>query len=297
VDQTQKERLSLFFRDLQIQLCKGLEELDGKARFTEDRWDHPGGGGGRTCVIQEGRVFEKGAVNTSAISSTLTDLLAERMKIAPQEITATGLSLILHPSSPMVPTVHVNFRYLELEDGSFWFGGGADLTPYYLFEEDARHFHGVWKSACDSYDPGSYGRFKQWCDEYFFIKHRLEARGIGGVFFDYLKGDFEALFRFIRTCGESFLRAYVPIVERRLHEAWGEQEKNWQLIRRGRYVEFNLVYDRGTLFGLETQGRTESILLSLPPLVRWDYDIKPGDGSREAQLIAVLKEPREWVQP
>ncbi|MBI3111616.1 MAG: oxygen-dependent coproporphyrinogen oxidase [Ignavibacteriales bacterium] len=282
--------------DLQTLLCRKLEELDGKARFAEDWWEHHSGGGGRTCVIQEGNVFEKGAVNTSAISTKLTPLLAERMKVSPQEIFATGVSLILHPSSPMIPTVHANFRYLELQDGSFWFGGGADLTPYYLFEEDAHHFHAVWKTVCEQYNSGSYERFKEACDEYFFLKHRLEARGIGGIFFDYLKGDFEKVFSFVRSCAESFLKAYLPIVERRFHEPWGEREKNWQLFRRGRYVEFNLIYDRGTLFGLETQGRTESILLSLPPLVRWGYNIKPERGSKEEQLIKVLRSPRNWME-
>lgn len=297
VSNTRQERLSQFFMDLQSRLCRGLEALDGSGRFTEDWWEHHSGGGGRTSVIQQGDTFEKGAVNTSAISTKLTDLLAERMKVPPQEIFATGVSLILHPRSPMIPTVHANFRYLELTDGTFWFGGGADLTPYYLFEEDARHFHEVWKSACDRYEPGAYARFKQWCDEYFFIKHRLEARGVGGIFFDYLKGDFDHLFQFVQACGNSFLASYEPIVKRRKNEPWGEPEKNWQLLRRGRYVEFNLVYDRGTLFGLETQGRTESILLSLPPLVRWSYNIKPERGSREEQLLSVLKNPRAWISP
>ncbi|MBI3586000.1 MAG: oxygen-dependent coproporphyrinogen oxidase [Ignavibacteriales bacterium] len=293
--QTHKQRAQLYFEQLQDVICGKLESLDGKARFAEDAWQHPEGGGGRTRVIQNGAVFEKGGVNTSAVSGTLTELLAQRLNVEPQQFFATGISLVIHPDSPMIPTVHANFRYLELENSDAWFGGGADLTPSYLFEDDARYFHSVWKQACDQHDKQYYSKFKKWCDEYFFIKHRKEARGIGGIFFDYLKGDFERLFAFVQTCGNSFLDAYVPIVERRKSEQWGEHEQYWQLLRRGRYAEFNLVYDRGTLFGLETKGRVESILMSLPPLARWDYNIQPKQGSREAQLIDLLRQPKEWV--
>jgi coproporphyrinogen III oxidase len=284
-----------YFEDLQNRICTKLEEVDGKGRFHEDRWPHAQGGGGITRIIQEGGIFEKGGVNTSAVTTGLSPLLAERMSVDSQSIFACGISLVLHPRSPMVPTVHANFRYLELENGDFWFGGGADLTPYYLFDEDACLFHNVWKSVCDQHEPSSYSRFKKACDEYFSVKHRREARGIGGIFFDYLRGDFGMLFDFVRSCGDAFLSAYVPIVERRKNEPWGERERQWQLIRRGRYVEFNLVYDRGTLFGLETGGRIESILMSLPPLVRWEYSHTPHPGTREEKLLSVLKEPRDWI--
>ncbi len=287
--------IQTYFEDLQNRICAKFEEVDGVGKFREDRWSHAQGGGGITRIIQEGGIFEKGGVNTSAVTAQLSPLLAERMNVSPQTIFACGISLVLHPRSPIVPTAHANFRYLELENGDFWFGGGADLTPYYLFEEDARLFHNVWKSVCDQYEPSYYARFKKACDEYFYIKHRREARGIGGIFFDYLRGDFGQLFDFVRSCGDAFLSAYLPIVERRRNEPWGERQRQWQLIRRGRYVEFNLVYDRGTLFGLETEGRIESILMSLPPLVRWEYSHTPQPGTREEKLLSVLKEPRDWI--
>jgi len=288
-------RAQTYFEELQQHICSALERVDGKKRFTADFWKHHEEGGGTTCVLERGAIFEKAGVNTSAVSGTLSELIANRLQFAPQRFVATGISLVLHPESPMVPTVHANFRYFELADGQSWFGGGADLTPYYLFEEDARHFHSVWKRVCDRHDPTSYPSFKRWCDEYFYLKHRGERRGVGGIFFDYLKGDFEKLFAFVQDCGNSFLDAYLPIVERRKNEPWGAQEKEWQLLRRGRYVEFNLLYDRGTLFGLETGGRTESILMSLPPMVRWEYNAVPPEGSREAQLLNILRNPREWV--
>lgn len=290
-----KERAQRYFEKLQNDICSTLETLDGDQRFHEDLWTHREGGGGRTRVMQNGALFEKAGVNTSAVSGTLTPLLAERLHVSSQRFFAAGISLVLHPFSPMIPTVHANLRYLELENGEFWFGGGADLTPFYLFEDDVRHFHSVWKRVCDHHDPSSYPRLKKWCDEYFFLKHRGETRGVGGIFFDYLKGEFESIFRFVQECGDSFVESYVPIVERRRSEPWADEEKQWQLVRRGRYVEFNLLYDRGTLFGLETQGRTESILMSLPPLVRWDYNAQPKPGSREEHLVAVLKNPRDWL--
>jgi coproporphyrinogen III oxidase len=291
----QAEEARSYFETLQEAICRALEQLDGKEVFVEDRWSHETGGGGKTRVIQNGDVFEKGGVNTSAVSGNLSAKLAERLDVHEQTFFATGISLVLHPFSPMIPTVHANFRYLELENGTFWFGGGSDLTPYYLFEEDARHFHNIWKQACEMHGPGYYARFKPWCDEYFFLSHRGETRGIGGIFFDYLKGDFAKLFAFVRSCGDAFLDAYVPIAKRRIPEPWGNEEKNWQLHRRGRYVEFNLIHDRGTLFGLETRGRTESILMSLPPLVRWGYDVQPSKGSREEKLIQVLRQPKQWA--
>jgi len=288
-------RATEFFEELQEIICSKLVELGSKERFTEDTWSHAGGGGGRTRVLQNGALFEKAGVNTSAVSGELSEELARRMNVSPQSFSATGISLVIHPLSPMIPAVHANFRYLELRSNDAWFGGGSDLTPSYLFDEDVRHFHSVWKLACDRHNPEYYPKFKQRCDEYFFLEHRREVRGVGGIFFDYLRGDFEALFSFVRACGYSILESYVPIVERRKYLPWGERERRWQLTRRGRYVEFNLMYDRGTLFGLETHGRIESILMSLPPLARWDYDVKPEPGSPEERLLQVLRTPQSWT--
>ncbi len=233
-------------------------------------------------------------MNLADVRGVLSERLACRLKVAPQRFEATGVSLVMHPLSPMVPTVHMNLRHLQLECGRAWFGGGADLTPYYLYREDVEHFHRTWRTVCDNHDPECYTRFKKWCDDYFTVKHRDEARGVGGIFFDYLEDDAEKTLAFVEAVGRSFLEAYVPIVERRADEPWWDRERSWQLVRRGRYVEFNLVYDRGTLFGLETGGRTESILMSMPPLVRWDYDHRPEPGSREAALLEVLRVPKDW---
>jgi coproporphyrinogen III oxidase len=293
-----KENIQSYFESLQDSICSGLESLDGKAQFREDVWTRSEGGGGKTRVIEYGAVFEKGGVNTSAVWGKLPDSMAQKMDVPPSEFFATGISLVLHPLNPMVPTVHMNLRYFELGIGSetetIWFGGGTDLTPYYLFEEDVRHFHTTLKSVCDRHNPDYYRQFKKWCDEYFFIKHRNETRGVGGIFFDYLKGNPDNLFLFVKDIGNTFLAAYVPIVRRRRDEPFGEREKKWQLIRRGRYVEYNLVYDRGTLFGLETNGRAESILMSLPPSVAWEYNYHPEPGSREEVLLNALH-PRDWV--
>jgi len=284
-----------FFREMQRSICTALEQADGTATFVEDRWDHPTGGGGITRVIRDGRLLEKGAVNFSRVSSQLTEEAASRMKLPPQAISATGISLILHPQNPYVPTVHANFRYLELAEGTWWLGGGADLTPCYLFEDDVRHFHSTWKRICDEHDPVFYGRFKAWCDSYFYLPHRGETRGVGGIFFDDLSGDFATLFRFVQACGRSFIEAYLPIAERRADQSFDNNHRTWQLQRRGRYAEFNLLYDRGTRFGIDTGGRTESILVSMPPAARWDYDIVPEIGTPEHRLIEVLRSPREWT--
>jgi len=289
------DRARLFIEQLQDHICPTLETADGKQRFHEDSWQHNKCGSGKTRVLQSGAVFEKAGVNCSAISSMLTETLAGLMNVSSQQVLATGISVALHPFSPMIPTAHMNLRYLELENGDAWFGGGTDLTSWYFFEEDAAHFHKTLKASCDRHDISFYPRFKQWCDEYFFIKHRRETRGIGGIFFDYLRGDLERLFTFVQQTGDAFMDGYFPIVERRRAEPWSEREKTWQLIRRGRYVEFNLMYDRGTLFGLETGGRTESILMSLPPEVKWVYDDKEEPGSRESILLEVLRNPRQWT--
>jgi coproporphyrinogen III oxidase len=280
-------------RDLQAAITARLEALDG-GRFREDIWSRPGGGGGRTRVLSGGAVFEKAAVNFSEVEGELSEEFAARLGGPSRSFFATGVSLVLHPGSPRIPTVHANFRYLEKGD-RWWFGGGSDLTPYRLYEEDARHFHAVWKRVCDRHDPSYHPRFKKWCDEYFYLPHRGEARGIGGIFFDDLTGDAEAIFRFWKEAGDAFLEAYEPIVERRRAEGFSEEERTHQLIRRGRYVEFNLLYDRGTVFGLKTSGRVESILVSLPPLVRWEYDRRFPDDGPEAELLRVLTKPRDWI--
>jgi coproporphyrinogen III oxidase len=286
---------SSYFRSLQDRICTALEEIEGGARFREDLWQREGGGGGRTRILPDGAVFEKGGVNFSDVHGQFSEEFAAQIPGEGRDFTATGISLVLHPRNPMVPTVHANFRFLS-RGSKQWFGGGADLTPYYPYREDVIHFHCVLKKACDSHAPPvDYQRFKKWCDDYFYLKHRGEARGVGGIFFDYLEGDLNALFAFVRSCGDAFLDAYLPIVRRRKDEPYGERERAFQEFRRGRYVEFNLLYDRGTIFGLKTGGRIESILMSLPPVVRWLYDYHPEPGSREAQLYDYLK-PRDWAE-
>ncbi len=278
----------------QDDVSAALERLDG-GRFREDAWQRPGGGGGRSRVLSEGTIFERAGVNYSDVFGELPEDVAKTMPGEGLSFRASGVSLVFHPRNPMAPIVHANFRIFERGE-TFWFGGGADLTPCYLFEEDARHFHRTLKTACDKHDPGYYPRFKKWCDEYFFIKHRGECRGVGGIFFDHLTGDRKALEAFVADAWASFLPAYLPIVEERSAMPYGEEERAFQLLRRGRYVEFNLVYDRGTVFGLKTGGRIESILMSLPPLARWEYAFEPAPGSREAKLFEVLRAPREWAE-
>lgn len=298
-----KDKFYQYIQQLQDRICAALEEADGSARFQEDHWERAEGGGGRTRVIEEGAVFEKGGVNISAVYGPLPESMQAYFKVGKVDFYACGLSLVLHPKNPMVPTVHANWRYFEMYDAEGnvvdqWFGGGQDLTPYYLFEEDAEHFHAVCKQACDKHHPRFYPEYKKKCDEYFWNHHRGEARGIGGLFFDYCreKGDFSMAdwYNFVTEVGDSFLEAYLPIVERRKELPYTEQHLDWQQIRRGRYVEFNLVHDKGTLFGLKTGGRIESILMSLPPRVQWKYNHIPEVGSPEAELISVLKTPREW---
>jgi len=288
------ERAGNYFRDLQDRICADLEALDGHGRFREDVWQREGGGGGRTRIVQGGDVFEKAGVNFSNVFGQFSEELAAQTPGEGRDFTATGISLVLHPRNPLVPTVHANFRFLT-RGSRWWFGGGSDLTPYYPFREDVIHFHRVWKAVCARHgSPVDYVRFKKWCDEYFFLPHRGEARGVGGIFFDYLEGDFDRLFTFVQDCGNTFLEAYVPIAERRKDLPYGERERAFQEFRRGRYVEFNLIYDRGTLFGLKTGGRVESILMSLPPVARWPYDYCPEPGSPEAELYEYLK-PRDWA--
>jgi coproporphyrinogen III oxidase len=296
-----------YIRHLQDLLCEGLEKLDGKAAFAADEWKRDGGGGGLTKVMANGRVFEKGGVNTSVVWGKVTDAMRAQLKIEGHNWFASGLSLVIHPLNPYVPTTHANWRYFELYDEAGyvkdrWFGGGSDLTPYYLFEEDARHFHRTFRDAMDPFDKEWYPRYKQWCDEYFVNKHRgNEMRGIGGVFYDFLRPEdamaADRLFAFQQANGNAFLGAYLPIVEKRKDLSYGGPEVEWQEIRRGRYVEFNLIHDRGTLFGLKTRGRTESILMSLPPRARWEYNYLPAEGSPEALLLDACLHPRDWLGP
>ena len=289
-----------WLRGLQDRICAAIETLDGGARFAEDSWTRPEGGGGRTRVLREGKVFEQAGIGYSRVEGARmpASATAHRPELAGKSWVAAGVSLVFHPRNPYVPTTHMNVRVFRAEgDGAtvWWFGGGYDLTPYYVYEDDARHWHAVARDACAPFGADVYPAHKRWCDEYFFLKHRNETRGIGGVFFDDLnRWDFDTCFAYQRAIGDSFLAAYVPIVERRRDTPWGERERAFQLYRRGRYVEFNLVWDRGTLFGLQSGGRTESILMSLPPLVRWEYGYQPEPGSAEARLTDYLK-PRDWL--
>ena len=283
-----------YFRSLQDRICAGLERADGGS-FREDTWERPGGGGGRTRVMVEGGVFEKAGVNFSEVFGEMSEEFARQVPGEGRKFSATGVSLVLHPRNPFVPTVHANFRFLSKGDRS-WFGGGADLTPYYPFREDVIHFHKNWKNVCEKHAPlVDYRKFKAECDKYFFLAHRNEPRGVGGIFFDYFEGDLDKIFAFVRDAGDSFLDSYVPIVERRKGHSYTEAQRRFQLFRRGRYVEFNLLYDRGTLFGLKTGGRVESILMSLPPNVRWEYDYRPAPGTPEAELYEVYLKPRDWA--
>lgn len=292
------DRAAKFYSDLQSDICRAVADADGTAQFSTDAWQRPGGGGGVARVLAGGAVFEKAGVNWSSVEGELPAELADHMPGDGTVFRAAGVSLVLHPRSPMAPTTHANFRCLT-RGNALWFGGGADLTPYYLERADAVHFHQTLLDVCERHRPvGDYDRFKAWCDDYFFLPHRNETRGVGGLFFDYLggKGEHspEDIFAFVQDLGRAFVTAYLPIVERRHREPYTEAERNWQLIRRGRYVEFNLIYDRGTLFGLKTNGRVESILMSLPPLVRWDYDVMPEPGSREAELVSGLR-ATDWL--
>jgi coproporphyrinogen III oxidase len=290
--------------DLQDNICTHLEIADGKERFAEDTWTRVEGGSGKTRVIANGNVFEKGGVNTSVVFGDVTDTMRRQLKIEGDKWFACGISIVIHPYNPFVPTIHCNYRMFELYDDNEalidrWFGGGADLTPYYLFEEDATHFHLAHKITCDEFDPGFYTDFKKQCDNYFVNWHRNEERrGIGGIFYDYQRAgkmDIQQWMAFAKACGESFLKAYIPIVQKRKNEPFTIDHKKWQEIRRGRYVEFNLVHDRGTIFGLKTNGRIESILMSLPPTVRFEYNYQPIPGSPEDKLQQVCLTPREWI--
>ncbi|MEN9219005.1 MAG: oxygen-dependent coproporphyrinogen oxidase [Gloeomargarita sp. DG_2_bins_126] len=316
-------RVSSFLQKLQDDICRELQAADGKGTFKEDSWERPEGGGGRSRVLEGGALLERGGVNFSEVwgKQLPPSIIEQRPEAKGHEFYATGTSLVLHPRNPYVPTVHLNYRYFEAGP-VWWFGGGADLTPYYPFREDAVHFHQVHKEALDVHHREYYPVFKRWCDEYFYLKHRQEMRGIGGIFFDYQDGvgalyrgsnsqgnaaiysskigelpprSWEDIFAMVQSCGQAFLPAYLPIVERRRGILYGERERQFQLYRRGRYVEFNLIYDRGTIFGLQTNGRTESILMSMPPLSRWEYCYTPEPGTPEAALTDEFLKPQDWL--
>jgi coproporphyrinogen III oxidase len=294
-------QVDAYLRDLQDRLCETLQAVDAQAHFTEDAWTRPAGGGGRTRILKHGRIFEQAGVGFSRVSGdTLpASASAHRPQLAGRTWIATGVSVVVHPLNPYVPTSHMNVRYFEADKAGeapvWWFGGGFDLTPFYPFDEDCRHWHRVARDACAPFGEAIYPRYKQWCDEYFRLKHRDESRGVGGLFFDDLnEGGFERCFGFLQAIGDAYFDAYLPIVARRAALPYGEREREFQLYRRGRYVEFNLVYDRGTLFGLQSGGRTESILMSLPPRVRYEYGFRPDADSPEARLNEYLK-PRDWL--
>ncbi|KAL6651350.1 hypothetical protein ACP70R_010275 [Stipagrostis hirtigluma subsp. patula] len=313
-----RARFEAMIRRVQGEVCAALEEADGGgARFVEDVWSRPGGGGGISRVLQDGRVFEKAGVNVSVVYGVMPpdayraakgapgkNGAADGQKAGPVPFFAAGISSVLHPKNPFAPTLHFNYRYFETDapkdapgaPRQWWFGGGTDLTPSYIIEEDVKHFHSVQKQACDKFDPSFYPKFKKWCDDYFYIKHRNERRGLGGIFFDDLNDyDQEMLLGFATECAESVLPAYIPIIERRKDTPFNDEHKAWQQLRRGRYVEFNLVYDRGTTFGLKTGGRIESILVSLPLTARWQYDHKPEEGTEEWKLLDACINPKEWL--
>ena len=296
-----KKEIENYFRELQDKICKGLEQADGKSVFKEDLWQRAEGGGGRTRVIKEGNVIEKGGVNFSAVFGPCPEFLKKEIGVALTEklnFVATGVSIVIHPVNPFVPIIHMNVRYFEAGNTS-WFGGGIDLTPHYINEEDAKFFHNTLKQACDKHNATYYPEFKKWADEYFYIPHRNETRGIGGIFFDKLSAkegtSLEQVYAFVKSVGESFLQVYLPLIAKNKDKEYSEDNRQWQLLRRGRYAEFNLVYDRGTKFGLFTNGRTESILMSLPPFARWEYNAVPTAGSNEEKTLNLLKKGISWA--
>ncbi len=295
-----KETITAFFTELQDRICSALEATDGTGQFREDDWQRPGGGGGRSRILTNGTIIEKGGVGFSAVHGEATEATLRQLNLTEAaEFYATGVSIVLHPRNPMVPIIHMNVRYFEMSTGHNWFGGGIDLTPHYVVEADARWFHQQLKAVCDRHDPGYHPRFKAWADDYFYIPHRQETRGVGGIFFDYLSPTAnltkEAIFAFVQDVGNAFAPVYTQFMRQNQAQPFGDTEKQWQLLRRGRYVEFNLVWDRGTKFGLETNGRTESILMSMPPQANWAYMNEPEPGSREAQTQALLRKGIDWT--
>ncbi len=295
-----KQQIADRYKQLQDEICKSLEILDGTSVFEEELWGRDGGGGGRTRIIQNGSVIEKGGVNFSAVYGQLPEPIKKAFRVDASDFFATGVSIVIHPSNPFVPIIHMNIRYFELDNGIKWFGGGIDLTPHYVIESDARFFHQQLKTICDTYQPSFYPEFKAFADRYFFIKHRQETRGIGGIFYDRLTPEktalsWDGIFDFSCDLGAAFAPIYTELVNRNRDKAFTASNKQWQYVRRGRYVEFNLVYDAGTKFGLETNGRVESILMSLPPQAQWVYDFRPEPGSAEAHTLSLLKQGIDWL--
>ena len=306
-----REEIRDWFKQLQADICQQLEEADGKGKFIRDAWERPGGGGGVSSVLTQGNIIEKGGVNFSAVWGKTPETTVKLLKLSDEngapEFFATGVSIVLHPHNPMVPIIHMNVRYFEItpttgaQHETWWFGGGIDLTPHYINEVDATHFHEELKKVCDAHHHSYYAEFKKWADEYFFIRHRNETRGVGGIFFDYLKGESgftkQSRFDFVKSVGRSFAPLYTHFMAKNHKLPFGEKQKQWQYLRRGRYVEFNLVWDRGTKFGLETDGRTESILMSLPPQANWEYNHHPPEGSEEARTLSYLRKGISWTAP
>lgn len=295
------DQVKEYLQSLQLRIVAELEQLDGTATFRRDTWQREAGGGGLSCVMSDGGIFEKAGVGFSHVFGDQLPPSATRARpdLAGSGFHAVGVSLVIHPLNPYVPTTHANFRFFTAgtDNSAWWFGGGFDLTPYYPFEEDVIHWHRVAQAACEPFGADLYDRYKKWCDEYFYLKHRDETRGVGGLFFDDVNAmGFERSFEFLQSTAESFLPAYRPIVEKRSKHRYGDRQRQFQLYRRGRYVEFNLIYDRGTIFGLQSGGRTESILMSLPPLVTWKYDWRPEPGSPEEALYRDFLRPRDWLQ-
>lgn len=306
-----KNQIIQWFQSLQDEICSSLEIADGKAKFTTDTWNRAEGGGGRSRIIQNGNVIEKGGVNFSAVWGKLPENIRQALKVSGEDFFASGVSIVMHPFNPFVPIIHMNVRYFEIENSSIletrnpkletnaWFGGGIDLTPHYVIPDDVLFFHGELKKACDKFNPEYYPMFKQWADDYFFIKHRNETRGVGGIFFDKLTENSEATiqerFDFVKEIGSSFSKIYTGLISKNKNTSFNDQNKKWQLLRRGRYVEFNLVYDKGTKFGLDTNGRIESILMSLPPMASWEYDFRPEIDSEEEKTMRFLRKGINWI--
>ncbi|MTI33180.1 oxygen-dependent coproporphyrinogen oxidase [Xanthovirga aplysinae] len=295
-----KEEIEEWFKSLQENICKAIEKTDGQGKFEEDLWKREGGGGGRTRVLRNGAIIEKGGVNFSAVHGETPERILQALKLSKSNFFATGVSIVMHPQSPMVPIIHMNVRYFEMDNGKYWFGGGIDLTPHYIDKVDAQYFHQQLKAVCDKHHPDYYSKFKKWADDYFFIKHRNETRGIGGIFFDHLveseKINKEECFAFVQDVGRLFAPIYTHLMAKNNTLPFGEEEKKWQFLRRGRYAEFNLVWDKGTKFGLDTNGRTESILMSLPPQANWEYNFVPQPNSKEAKTLELLKKGINWIQ-
>lgn len=295
-----KEEIARQYQIIQDEITSGLEKLDGAGRFQEEIWTREGGGGGRTRVIQHGNILEKGGVNFSEVHGSLPEPIKSAFKVDKENFFATGISIVIHPNHPLVPIIHMNIRYFEIDENTRWFGGGIDLTPHYVFEDDARFFHNYLKGVCDQFKSDFYSKFKKWADDYFFIKHRNETRGVGGIFYDRLTPEtagisWEQIFEFSKAVGRSFVSIYSELVNRNRLKEFTDTQKHWQYQRRSRYVEFNLVYDAGTKFGLETNGRIESILMSLPPQANWEYNYQPEKGSEEEKTLGLLKKGIDWV--